>query len=85
MMNSDAGQTEPQDVQSHQSNSERMVPYKLLNFEKLEVRDIIANESSSEYRSLNSNSPHVQSLNNSVFAFFGDSPDSKKIAPTAFE
>jgi hypothetical protein len=62
-----------------------MVPYKLLNFEKLEVRDILANESSSEYRSLNSNSPHVQSLNNSVFAFFGDSPDSKNIAPKAFE
>jgi hypothetical protein len=62
-----------------------MVPYKLLNFEKLEVRDILPNESSSEYRSLNSNSPHVQSLNNSVYAFFGDSPDSKKNAPTAFE
>ena len=59
MMSSEADQTEYQDVRSRQSNSEHMVPYKLLNFEKLEVRDILANESSSEYRSLNSNSPHV--------------------------
>jgi hypothetical protein len=59
MMSSEADQTEHQDVRSRQSNSERIVPYKLLNFEKLEVRDILANESSSEYRSLNSNSPHV--------------------------
>jgi hypothetical protein len=35
MMNSDAGQTENQEYHSQQSNSERMVPYKLLNFEKL--------------------------------------------------
>jgi hypothetical protein len=87
MMSSEAGQTEHQDLRSQQSGSEKMVPYKLLNFEKLDVKEILGNESSGDYQSLNSNSPHVQSLNNSVYAFFGDSPESKerKNIPLVFQ
>lgn len=63
MMSSEVGLTEHHDFGSQKSNSERMVPYKLLNYEKLEVRDILgvyaSNESSGEYHSINSDSPHV--------------------------
>ena len=75
MMSSENGQTE-QDFRSQKSGSERIVPYRLLNFEKLDVKDILGSEFSGDYQSSNS-SPHVQSLNNSLYAFFGDSPESK--------
>lgn len=64
-----------------------MVPYKLLNFEYLDVKEIVSNENSGDYSSINSNSPHIQSINNSVYAFFGDSPESKerKLSPLLFQ
>ena len=51
MMNSEAGghaEALP-DQRSQASGSAKIVPYKLLNFEYLEVKDVVSNISSSDY------------------------------------
>ena len=52
MMSSEAGgNADHQDQSSQASGSAKIVPYKLLNFEYLEVKDVVSSLSSGDYKS----------------------------------